>query len=143
MTTTPPMARRVAASALLGSAVEYYDFTLYATAAALFLGKVFFAPLGPAAGTVASFATFGLAFVARPAGAVAFGYWGDRIGRRPALVGSVTLMGLATFGIGLLPGYATNRCPRWPARRAVRQPGFDHPRPEAMAGPQAVARPVA
>jgi len=101
------MARRATFSALLGSTVEYYDFTLYATAAALFLGEIFFKPLGPAAGTLASFVTFGLAFVARPVGAVVFGHVGDRIGRRPALVWAVTLMGISTFGIGVLPGYAS------------------------------------
>jgi MFS family permease len=100
-------ARRAAQSALLGSTVEYYDFTLYATASALFLGQVFFKPLGPGAATLASFVTFGLAFVARPAGAIVFGHVGDRIGRRTALVGSVTLMGVSTTAIGLLPGYAT------------------------------------
>ena len=101
------MARRAATSALLGSAVEYYDFTLYATASALFLGKIFFAPLGDAGGTLASFVTFGLAFLARPLGAITFGHFGDRLGRRNALVGAVTVMGVATLAIGLLPGYAT------------------------------------
>ena len=99
-------ARRAASSALLGSTVEYYDFTLYATAAALFLGPLFFKPLGPAAATVASFVTFGLAFVARPVGAIVFGHIGDKIGRRDALTWSVVLMGLATLAIGLLPTYA-------------------------------------
>ncbi len=101
----PAMARRAATSALLGSAVEYYDFTLFATASALFLGPLFFAGLGPAAATTASLATFGVAFVARPVGAVLFGHLGDRVGRRTALVASVTLMGVATFAIGLLPTY--------------------------------------
>jgi len=100
-------ARRAASSALLGSTVEYYDFTLYATAAALFLGPVFFEPLGSTGGTMASLATFGLAFVARPVGAIVFGHLGDRVGRRQALTWSVVLMGLATCGIGLLPSYAS------------------------------------
>lgn len=100
------MASRAARSALLGSAVEYYDFTLFATASALVLGPVFFAQLGPAQATIAAFITFGSAFVARPLGAVLFGHLGDRIGRRAALIWSVTLMGLATTGIGLLPGFA-------------------------------------
>ena len=103
------MARRAATSALLGSAVEYFDFTLFATASALFLGPVFFAPLGPLQATLAAFITFGSAFVARPLGAVVFGHVGDRVGRRTALIWSVTLMGLATTAIGLLPGYATAR----------------------------------
>ena len=100
------MATRAAASALLGSAVEYFDFTLFATASALFLGPVFFAQLGPLQGTLAAFITFGSAFVARPLGAVLFGHLGDRTGRRSALILSVTVMGMATTAIGLLPGYA-------------------------------------
>lgn len=102
-----PMARRAAASAFAGSAVEYYDFTLFATASALVLGPVFFGALGAAKGTFAALATFGVAFVARPVGAVLFGHLGDRLGRRTALVASITLMGLATFAIGALPGPAT------------------------------------
>jgi len=101
-----PMASRAARSALLGSAVEYYDFTLFATAPALVLGPVFFARLGPAPATVAALVTFGSAFVARPLGAVLFGHLGDRLGRRKALIWSVTLMGLATTGIGLLSSFA-------------------------------------
>lgn len=104
MTRTP---RRAAASAFWGSAVEYYDFTLFATASALFLGPVFFAPLGPGAETLAALATFGVAFAARPLGAVAFGHLGDRVGRTPALVWSLLTMGLATLGIGVLPSYAS------------------------------------
>jgi len=100
------MARRAAVSALLGSTVEYYDFTLFTTASALFLGPVFFAPLGPRQATIAAFLTFGSAFLARPLGAVVLGHLGDRTGRRRALIWSVTLMGLATTGIGLLPPYA-------------------------------------
>jgi len=98
---------RAAASAFAGSAVEYYDFTLFATASALFLGPVFFAPLGPGAETLAALATFGVAFLARPLGAVVFGHLGDHAGRRPALVRTLVLMGAATFGIGALPGYST------------------------------------
>jgi len=101
------MARRAALSALAGSAVEYYDFTLFATASALFLGPVFFAKLGTTGATLASFATFGVAFLARPLGAIVFGRLGDRVGRRHALVWSLTLMGAATFGIGVLPDTAT------------------------------------
>jgi MFS family permease len=101
------MATRAAASALCGSAVEYFDFTLFATASALYLGPVFFAPLGALQATLAAFITFGSAFVARPLGAVVFGHIGDRRGRRTALIWSVTLMGLATTTIGLLPGYGS------------------------------------
>lgn len=106
MGSVAPMASRAARSALLGSAVEYYDFTLFATAPALVLGPVFFARLGPAPATVAALVTFGSAFVARPLGAVLFGHLGDRLGRRKALIWSVTLMGLATTGIGLLSSFA-------------------------------------
>lgn len=101
------MARRAAQSALMGSAVEFYDFTLFTTASALFLGPVFFAPLGSRQATVAAFITFGSAFLARPLGAIVLGHVGDRVGRRAALIWSVTLMGVATTGIGLLPGYGT------------------------------------
>lgn len=100
------MARPAAASALLGSAVEYYDFTLFTTASALFLGPVFFAPLGPMQATLAAFVTFGSAFLARPLGAVVFGHLGDRVGRRASLIASVVVMGVSTTAIGLLPGYA-------------------------------------
>jgi MFS family permease len=102
-----PMAGPAAASALLGSAVEYYDFTLFTTASALFLGPVFFAPLGPAQATLAAFITFGSAFLARPLGAILFGHLGDRVGRRASLLASVTLMGASTTAIGLLPDFAT------------------------------------
>ncbi len=101
------MAGRAASSALLGSAVEYFDFTLFATASALVLGPVFFARLGPAQATVAAFLTFGSAFVARPLGAILFGHLGDRVGRRAALLASVTVMGFSTLAIGVLPGSAT------------------------------------
>ena len=101
------MARRAARSALLGSAVEFYDFTLFTTASALVLGPVFFAPLGPRQATMAAFVTFGSAFLARPLGAILLGHLGDRVGRRSALIVSVTVMGAATTGIGVLPGYAT------------------------------------
>lgn len=100
------MARLAAVSALLGSTVEYFDFTLFTTASALYLGPVFFAKLGTWQAVMASLITFGLAFVARPVGAVLFGHIGDRSGRRTALIATVTVMGLATFGVGCLPGFA-------------------------------------
>ena len=99
----PRQLRKVVAASLVGTTIEYYDFFIYGTAAALVFGKVFFPALGSAAGTVAAFATFSVAFVARPLGAIVFGHLGDRIGRKRSLTYTLLLMGLATFLIGLLP----------------------------------------
>jgi metabolite-proton symporter len=99
---TPGM-RRIAVASLTGTTIEFYDFFIYGTAAALVFGKVFFPGLGAAAATVAAFATFGVAFIARPFGAVIFGHFGDRIGRKRTLVATLLMMGLATIAIGLLP----------------------------------------
>ncbi|MEV0583288.1 MFS transporter [Nonomuraea sp. NPDC050310] len=98
---------KVAFASLAGTAIEFYDFFLYGTAAALVFDAVFFPGLDPLAGTLAAFSTFAVAFVARPLGAVLFGHWGDRVGRKATLVGSLLLMGLSTVAIGLLPGYAS------------------------------------
>lgn len=95
--------RRVAQASLAGTTIEWYDFYIYGTAAALVFPELFFPGLGDAAALVASFATFGVAFVARPLGAVLFGHYGDRIGRKRTLVFSLMLMGLATLVVGLLP----------------------------------------
>lgn len=99
--------RRVAIASLMGTTIEFYDFFIFGTAAALVFSKVFFPGLGTAAGTAASFATFGVAFIARPFGAVLFGHFGDRIGRKRTLVTTLLMMGLATVMIGLLPTAAT------------------------------------
>lgn len=99
--------RRVAAASCIGTAIEWYDFFIYGIAAALVFPVVFFPALGPTAGAVAAFATFGVAFVARPIGAVIFGHFGDRIGRKKTLVATLVLMGGATVLIGMLPGAAT------------------------------------
>lgn len=101
------MAKKAAVSALVGSTVEYYDFTLFATASALIFAPVFFAPLGDVGGLLASFGTFGVAYVARPLGAILFGSLGDKLGRRNTLMYVLLLMGAATFLIGCLPSYGT------------------------------------
>jgi MFS family permease len=97
--------RRAVASSFIGSVIEYYDFLLYATAAAVVFGKVFFAALDPLTATVASFGTFAAGYLARPLGGVLFGHFGDRIGRKKMLVTTMTLMGVASFLIGALPTY--------------------------------------
>ncbi|MBB3036253.1 MFS transporter [Hoyosella altamirensis] len=99
--------RRVAAASLIGTTIEYYDFFIFGTAAALVFGTVFFPALGPAAGTLAALATFGVAFVARPFGSILFGHFGDRVGRKATLVTTLLLMGVATLAIGLLPTAAS------------------------------------
>lgn len=96
----------VALASFIGTAIEFYDFYIYATAAALVIGPVFFPDSSPSAQALQSFATFGIAFVARPIGAILFGHFGDRIGRKSTLVVSLILMGVATALIGLLPGYS-------------------------------------
>jgi MFS transporter, MHS family, shikimate and dehydroshikimate transport protein len=99
--------RRVLLSSFLGSAVEFYDFLLYGTAAALVFGQLFFSDLTPVVATIASFATLAVGYVVRPLGGVVFGHFGDLIGRKSMLVLTMTLMGAASFAIGLLPTYAT------------------------------------
>lgn len=99
--------RKVAAASLVGTTIEWFDFFIYGTAAALVFNKVFFPSVAPALGTVAALGTFAAGFVARPLGGAFFAHFGDRVGRKPMLVYSLLLMGAATVGIGLLPGYAT------------------------------------
>lgn len=99
--TGPP--RRVITVAVLAQAVEYFDFFVFATASAIFLGPLFFSDLSGTAGTLAAFATFAVGFVARPLGGAVAGHFGDRYGRKPVLVASNLLMGVSTFVIGLLP----------------------------------------
>jgi MFS family permease len=95
-----------AVASWIGSVLEYYDFFIYGTAAALVFGKVFFPKAAPATGTLLSLATYGVAYVARPVGAIFMGHLGDRYGRKRVLLLTVTLMGIATFLVGCLPTYA-------------------------------------
>lgn len=97
---------RVLTASLVGTAVEFYDFYIYATAAALVIGPLFFPSESQTAQTLLAFMTFGLAFFARPVGAIAFGHFGDRIGRKSTLVASLMLMGGSTLLIAFLPTYA-------------------------------------
>ncbi|WP_245720038.1 MFS transporter [Nocardia uniformis] len=99
--------RKVAVASCIGTTIEFYDFFIYGTAAALVFPTVFFPALGATAGTVASFATFAVAFIARPVGAALFGHYGDRIGRKKTLVSTLLLMGLCTLLIGMLPSADT------------------------------------
>jgi metabolite-proton symporter len=103
----PPSARRVLLASLVGTAVEFYDFYIYATAASLVFGPLFFPAASPSAQLLAAYASFGVAFLARPVGAAAFGHFGDRIGRKSTLVASLLIMGGSTMAIAFLPTYAT------------------------------------
>ncbi|MDK3026009.1 MFS transporter [Cupriavidus taiwanensis] len=98
---------RAATAAFVGTMIEWYDFYIYATAAALVFGPLFFPGGDPFLSTLASFGTFAVGFFARPLGGIVFGHWGDRIGRKQALMVTLMMMGVATIGIGLLPTYAT------------------------------------
>ena len=96
---------RIVIASMVGTTVEFYDFYIYATAAVSVFPFLFFPKGNPTTALLASLATFGLAFVARPIGSIVFGHFGDRIGRKATLVGSLLTMGIATFAIGLLPTY--------------------------------------
>lgn len=97
--------RRTAAASVVGSILEWYDFFLFGSASAVVFDKVFFPSASPLAGSLASFATFGLGFAVRPIGGLVLAHLGDRIGRRPVLIATVLLMGVGTLAIGLLPDY--------------------------------------
>lgn len=103
---TPPVPRsRIVIASMVGTSIEFFDFYIYATAAVLVFPTLFFPKGNDTAALLSSFATFGLAFVARPIGSMLFGHFGDRIGRKATLVGSLLTMGVATFVIGLLPTF--------------------------------------
>jgi metabolite-proton symporter len=108
-TAHPPQGslKRIVAASLIGTTIEWYDFFLYGSAAALVFNRLFFPDSDPLVGTLLSFVTYAVGFAARPLGALVFGHYGDRLGRKKLLVLSLLLMGGATFAIGLLPTHAT------------------------------------
>ncbi|MER7515672.1 MFS transporter [Streptomyces sp. NPDC126499] len=105
--TPPGPLKRIVAASLIGTTIEWYDFFLYGSAAALVFNKLFFPESDPLVGTLLSFLTYAVGFAARPLGALVFGHYGDRLGRKKLLVLSLLMMGGATFAIGLLPTHAT------------------------------------
>src|ERR671921_1871212 len=99
--------RQVALASFIGTAIEWYDFFLYGTAAALIFGELFFPEFSSTAGVLLAFSTYAVGFAARPLGGIVFGHYGDRIGRKAMLILSLLIMGIATFLIGFLPTYQT------------------------------------
>jgi MFS transporter, MHS family, shikimate and dehydroshikimate transport protein len=99
--------KKVAAASFIGTTIEWYDFFLYGTAAALVFGDLFFPEAKPLVGTLLAFSTYAVGFAARPIGGIVFGHFGDRIGRKSMLVLSLLIMGIATFLIGLMPTYSS------------------------------------
>src|SRR3984885_14663356 len=105
--TEPMNMNAIVFASSVGTIIEWYDFLIYATAAALVFNKAFFPTIDPLAGTLAALGTYAVGFVARPLGAALFGHFGDRLGRKSMLVLTLSIMGLSTFCIGLLPTYAS------------------------------------
>src|SRR6476469_8750062 len=103
--TTRRTPKKAALAAWSGSALEYYDLAIYGTAAALVFPKIFFPDGNDSAATIAAFATFGVAYVARPIGSFVMGHIGDRLGRKRVMIGTILLMGVSTFLVGCLPTY--------------------------------------
>src|SRR5271169_5276904 len=99
--------RQVLFASLIGTTIEFFDFYIYATAAVLVFPSLFFPASDPASATLASLATFGIAFLARPVGSALFGHFGDRVGRKTTLVAALLTMGVSTVAIGVLPTYGT------------------------------------
>src|SRR5919199_3878648 len=97
--------KTVAVASAIGNMIEYYDFTLYATATALVFNKIFFPSADPLVGSLAAFATFFVGYCARPLGGILFGHFGDRVGRKTSLLLTILIMGIGTFLIGLMPTY--------------------------------------
>ncbi len=107
MTHHPPSHARVLTASFVGTTIEFYDFYVYATAAALVFGELFFPVGSPGTQQLAAFATLAVAFFARPVGSVVFGHFGDRIGRKSTLVASLLTMGVSTTLVAFLPTYAS------------------------------------
>src|SRR5687768_3842651 len=99
--------RRAVVASAVGTAIEWYDFFLYGVAAALVFPGKFFPASDEYTGTLLAFSTYFVGFVSRPIGAAIFGHYGDRIGRKASLIATLLMMGIATAGIGLVPGYDT------------------------------------
>src|SRR6266853_1572024 len=97
--------RRAVIASTVGTIIEWYDFLLYGTVSALVFGKLFFPGSDPLAGVLAAFGIFFIGFVGRPIGAVIFGHYGDRIGRKATLIATLLVTGFATVAVGLVPGY--------------------------------------
>jgi metabolite-proton symporter len=106
-TPAAPSRNRIAIASFIGTAIEFYDFYIYGTAAALVFGTLFFPSFSATAGTLAALATFAVGFIARPLGAILFGHFGDRLGRKRMLITSLLVMGLSTVAIGLVPSFAS------------------------------------
>ena len=138
-----PGVGKIVLASLVGTTIEFYDFYIFGTAAALVFGPMFFPKSAPETQTLNAYLTFGLAFLARPVGSFLFGHFGDRIGRKSTLVATMLTMGLATTLIGALPGYATAGvaralaagaaalCPGRRARRRMGRRGADRGRKRA------------
>src|SRR5204862_6236893 len=95
--------RKVITASLVGTSVEWYDFFIYGTAAALVFNKLFFPQFEPLAGTLVALATYAVGFFARPLGGIVFGHIGDKVGRKGALVATLLIVGIGTFAVGLMP----------------------------------------
>ena len=104
---SPDVVWKVALASAVGNTIEYYDFRLYATATALVFNRIFFPTADPLVGSLAAFVTFFVGYCARPLGGVLFGHFGDKVGRKTALLVTMVIMGLGTFLIGLMPTYAS------------------------------------
>src|SRR5437762_7527276 len=98
--------RRAVVAGTIGTAIEWYDFFLYSTITGLVFARLFFPRADPFTGTLEAFGVYAVGFVARPIGAAIFGHYGDRLGRKAALIATLLLMGIATFLVALVPGYA-------------------------------------